>query len=102
LTGPPEVPTAWRGRERVVQLILRARTLTRRSDIHYAPLGALVVSCFGEKTFPDARTMEETLSEVSAAVARQNACPAQDFEAGRLLEVIDLLSEAMAERTAVP
>lgn len=96
------MPTAWRGREQVVRLILRARAATKRTDVHYPPMSALVVSCFGETTFPSAETLNEALEQVSAAIARQIVSSPSESEQDRLLEVVELLSEALAERKAVP
>jgi hypothetical protein len=104
MTPDLPIPRAWRGRERLMSLILRARTATSLDDAHRERLGALVVSCFGTKTFPGDQALRDAVEEMCGAIKHQAFAdgPVAEDPDERLRGIVSLLHAAVAERESLP
>lgn len=100
----PPIPRAWRGRERLMSMILRARLATNLDDAHRERASALVVSCFGTKTFPSEQGLRSAVDEMCAAIKSQVFAdgPVPDDPDNRLREIASLLRAAVAELESLP
>lgn len=104
MTPDLPIPRAWRGRERLMCLILRARTTTGLDDAHREHFSALVVSCFGAETFPSSQALRVAVEEMCGAIKRQAFAesPVPDDPDERLSGIVSLLHAAVAEREGLP
>lgn len=98
------LPRAWRGREPLMSLVLRARVATRTGDSHAERMSALLVSCFGGRTFPSEDEFRDAVGEMSDAIKRQVFAggPVPDDPEERLGGIAALLGAAVAERARLP
>ena len=98
------IPRAWRGRERLMSLILRARFATAPDDGHRERASDLLVSCFAVKTFPTAQGLREAVEGMCASIKDQAfaGTPVADDPDHRLRVIVAHLRAAVAERERLP
>lgn len=98
------IPRAWRGRERLMWLILGARIATDLDDAHRERCSDLLVSCFAVKTFPSAHALRDAVDEMCSAIKRQAfaAGPVPHDPGHRLSGIVALLRAALGERESLP
>lgn len=97
-------PRAWRGRERFIALVIRARFLSRPEDAHLAHLSKLFADSFALRSFPTHDGFRSTVAEICDLVRDQvfEDRPVANDHEQRLLRIVAWLRQAVNERDAVP
>lgn len=102
MTEQRPLPKAWKGNERAVLLLLQARLLTLRNDLHTEELVDLWMRCWSVRTFPPSDAFRQSDCEIRRRISLQLEIPLPRHHQERLREIASLVRAASTHRAEIP